>query len=354
LDIVIPFPGLELLSTAVLMLDENLHVTYANPAAESLFAHGRKHLIGTSIERALPGSGAAFAARLRSAMAEEAGFNENDLVLDTGGEPVHAHCVVSPSETPAAALILELRELDQQIKIERESRLLEQQAANRELIRNLAHEIKNPLGGIRGAAQLLERELADAEQREFTQVIVKEVDRLQSLLNRLVTPSRRPRIEPINIHEILERVRTLLAAEFPEGLSIARDYDTSLPDLSGDKEQVLQAILNVARNAAQATAGRGQIRISTRIARQVTIARARHRHAVAVWIEDDGPGVPPELADRIFYPLVSGREGGTGLGLSLAQSFISQHHGHIEFESVPGRTRFTILLPVPEGDGAGA
>jgi len=351
---VIPFPGLELLSTAVLMLDENLHVTYANPAAESLFAHGRKHLIGTSIERALPGSGAAFAARLRSAMAEEAGFNENDLVLDTGGEPVHAHCVVSPSETPAAALILELRELDQQIKIERESRLLEQQAANRELIRNLAHEIKNPLGGIRGAAQLLERELADAEQREFTQVIVKEVDRLQSLLNRLVTPSRRPRIEPINIHEILERVRTLLAAEFPEGLSIARDYDTSLPDLSGDKEQVLQAILNVARNAAQATAGRGQIRISTRIARQVTIARARHRHAVAVWIEDDGPGVPPELADRIFYPLVSGREGGTGLGLSLAQSFISQHHGHIEFESVPGRTRFTILLPVPEGDGAGA
>jgi two-component system nitrogen regulation sensor histidine kinase GlnL len=349
---VIPYPGLELLSTAVLMLDEELNVTYANPAAETMFAHGRKHLIGAPIDRALP-AGATFVERLRAAAATETGFNENDMVLELNGEPIHVHCTVSPFEgafvapaDPPPALVLEMRELDQQLKIERESRIQEQQEANRELIRNLAHEIKNPLGGIRGAAQLLERELGD-DQREFTQVIVKEVDRLQSLLNRMLTPVRLPRVEPINIHEVLERVRTLLTAEFP-ALEVKRDYDTSLPDIPGDKEQLIQAILNVARNAAQAMEGRGEIRMSTRIARQVTIARARYRHAIAVSVEDDGPGVPPGLAERIFYPLVSGRDGGTGLGLSLAQSFVSQHQGLIEFESVPGRTRFTILLPVRE------
>jgi two-component system nitrogen regulation sensor histidine kinase GlnL len=244
--------------------------------------------------------------------------------------------------------VLEFRELEQQLKIAREAKIAEQQQANRELIRNLAHEIKNPLGGIRGAAQLLERELADAEQREFTQVIVKETDRLQDLMNRLLTPSRLPRVEKLNIHEVAERVRTLLLAEFPGGLAVRRDYDTSLPDLIGDKEQLIQAILNVARNAAQALEGRGEIRLETRIARQVTIARNRYRHAIAISVEDDGPGVPPDLGERIFNPLVSGREGGTGLGLPLAQSYVSQHQGLIEFDSVPGRTRFTILLPVRE------
>ena len=330
------------------MLDESLQVTYANPAAETLFFQGRNHLVGNGFSRALPGN-EEFEQRLRHSLANEAGFNDNDLLLEVEGYPVHLHCVITPGESQGeAVLVLEFRELEQQLKIAREAKILEQQEANRELIRNLAHEIKNPLGGIRGAAQLLERELADAEHREFTQVIVKETDRLQSLMNRLLTPSRLPRVEPLNIHEVMERVRTLMLAEFPDGLAVKRDYDTSLPALEGDKEQLIQAILNVARNAAQATAGRGEIRLSTRIARQVTIARQRFRHALAVSIEDDGPGVPPELAERIFYPLVSGRDGGTGLGLSLAQSFVSQHQGLIEFESVPGRTRFTILLPVRE------
>jgi two-component system nitrogen regulation sensor histidine kinase GlnL len=171
-------------------------------------------------------------------------------------------------------------------------------------------------------------------------------------MNRLLTPNRLPRIEPINIHEVIERVRTLLLAEFPEDLDVRRDYDTSLPELIGDKESLIQAILNVARNAAQATGGRGEIRLITRIARGVTIARRRHRLVVAVTIEDDGPGVPPELAELIFYPMVSGREGGTGLGLSLAQSFVGRHQGMIEFESVPGRTRFTLLLPVRPREAA--
>ena len=345
------FTGMELLSTAVLLLDERLQVTYANPAAETLLAHGRKHLLGLPVDKALQGNDD-FIERLRQALDAQAGFNDNDLVLDFAGEPVHLHCVVSPVEAVEGQLLLELRELEQQLKIAREARILEQQQANRELVRNLAHEIKNPLGGIRGAAQLLERELSDPELREFTQVIVKEADRLQSLMNRLLTPNRLPRIEPINIHELIEHVRTLLLAEFTEGLEVGRDYDTSLPELVGDKESLIQAILNVARNAAQATGGRGEIRLITRIARQVTIARRRHRHAIAVTIEDDGPGVPPELAELIFYPMVSGREGGTGLGLSLAQNFVGRHQGMIEFESVPGLTRFTLLLPVRTREAA--
>ena len=342
-----PSVGLDLLNTAVLLLDEALCVTYANPAAETLFAQGRSHLVGRALDEALPGNDG-FVQRLHQALDAEAGFNDNDLLLEVEGYPVHLHCVITPIESLDSRLVLEFRELEQQIKIARENRLLEQQAANRELIRNLAHEIKNPLGGIRGAAQLLERELPDPELAEFTQVIVKEADRLQSLMNRLLTPHRQPNVEMLNVHEVTEHVRTLLLAEFPEGLAVLRDYDTSLPEIRGDKEQLIQAILNVARNAAQATEGSGEIRLITRIARQVTIARTRYRHALAVTVQDNGPGVPKELADRIFYPLVSGRDGGTGLGLSLAQSFVSQHHGLIEFDSVPGRTRFTILLPVRE------
>jgi two-component system nitrogen regulation sensor histidine kinase GlnL len=344
--IVNAFAGLELLTTAVLLLDEELEVTYANPAAETLFAQGRSHLVGVPFERALPGN-EEFVGRLAQSLATDAGFNDNDLLLEVEGYPVHLHCVITPVETDGARLLLEFRELQQQMKIAREAKILEQQEANRELIRNLAHEIKNPLGGIRGSAQLLERELADPELREFTQVIVKETDRLQSLMNRLLTPSRLPRVESLNVHEVMERVRSVLTAEFPT-LDIRRDYDTSLPELRGDKEQLIQAALNVARNAAQATDGAGEIRFVTRIARQVTIARLRYRHAIAITIQDNGPGVPEELAEKIFYPLVSGRSGGTGLGLSLAQSYVSQHLGLIEFESVPGRTRFTILLPVRE------
>ena len=340
-----PYSGLELISTAVLMLDESLQVTYANPAAETLLAHGRKHLVGASLDKALPGNDE-FLCRVQQSIASEGGFNENDLVLDLGGEAVHLHCVVTQVEDSHARLALEFRELEQQLKIAREARIIEQQLANRELMRNLAHEIKNPLGGIRGSAQLLERELPDAELREFTQVIVKETDRLQSLMNRLLTPNRPPNAESVNIHEVLERVRMLLIAEFPGRLAIVRDYDTSLPELGGDKEQLMQAILNVARNAAQATEGKGEIRFITRVERGVTIARNRYKLAIAVVIEDDGPGVPPGIAERIFYPLVSGREGGTGLGLSLAQGYASQHDGIIEFDSVPGHTRFTVLLPV--------
>jgi two-component system nitrogen regulation sensor histidine kinase GlnL len=243
-------------------------------------------------------------------------------------------------------LLLEFRHIEQQLKIAREERLLDQSQANRELIRNLAHEIKNPLGGIRGAAQLLDRELDRPNLHEYTQVIMKEADRLQSLMDRLLTPHRLPRPALLNIHEVLERVRSLILAEYPQGVTIQRDYDTSLPLLQGDKEQLIQVVLNIMRNAAQAMSGNGQITLKTRVARQATLARRRYKHALELQISDTGPGIAEELRERIFYPLVSGREGGSGLGLTLAQTFVTQHHGAITFESQPGNTTFTLLLPI--------
>ncbi|CAG1772853.1 partial two-component system, NtrC family, nitrogen regulation sensor histidine kinase GlnL, partial [uncultured bacterium] len=228
----------------------------------------------------------------------------------------------------------------------REERMLIQQQANAELLRNLAHEIRNPLGGLRGAAQLLEHELPQPSLREYTQVIIKEADRLQLLMDRLLVPHRVPKYEPTNIHEVLERVRSLLLAESPQGVAIRRDYDTSLPDLIGDREKLIQVVLNIARNAVQAMQGHGEIIFRTRAERQVTLARKRYRVAIKLQIIDNGPGIPEEIRDRIFYPLVTGRAEGSGLGLTLAQTFITQHHGMIECESQPGRTCFTILLPL--------
>ena len=247
-------------------------------------------------------------------------------------------------------LIAELRPISEQLRMAREERLQFEQQANRELIRNLAHEIKNPLGGLRGSAQLLERELERPELREYTQVIIKEADRLQALMDRMLTPHRAPRLEPLGMHEVLERVRSLVKAEF--GIEIERDYDPSLPDIKGDREQLIQAVLNIAHNAALALAeridaGDARITLRTRVGRQVTFGKQRYRLALELHVIDNGPGVPDSIKDRIFFPLVSGRDGGSGLGLTLAQTFVQQHHGLIECESEPGHTDFKILIPLP-------
>ncbi|MFZ5527248.1 MAG: nitrogen regulation protein NR(II) [Pseudomonadota bacterium] len=251
-------------------------------------------------------------------------------------------------------VVIELVEVEQQARQDREERVQDQVQANKELIRNLAHEIKNPLGGIRGSAQLLQMELESKALTEYTQVIIHEADRLQALVDRLLAPHRRPHlVGDVNIHEVCERVRSLILAEFPRGLQVWRDYDTSLPEFRGDREQLIQALLNIAHNAAQALServaqtGDALITLRTRVARRVTINRQLHRLALVLHIEDNGPGIPESLRDRIFYPLVSGREGGSGLGLTLAQTFVQQHHGTIECESEPGRTVFRILIPLP-------
>ena len=253
----------------------------------------------------------------------------------------------------ADLVLIELVEVEQQTRQEREERALDQAQANKELIRNLAHEIKNPLGGIRGSAQLLQMELESKSLTEYTQVIIHEADRLQALVDRLLAPHRRPHlVGDVNVHEVCERVRSLILAEFPKGLKVWRDYDTSLPEFRGDREQLIQAVLNIAHNAAQALSDRIQVgeavlTLRTRVARRLTINRQLHRLALVLHIEDNGPGIPESIRDRIFYPLVSGRDGGSGLGLTLAQTFVQQHQGTIECESEPGRTVFKLLIPLP-------
>jgi len=353
--------GLDLLATAVVLVDAGLAVRYVNPAAENLFETSIKNVTGASLNNLFSNSAVLMAA-IEYARANNCSYTEHDLELGMSGHArLHLSCTVTPVELSGdperEELLLEFRHIQQQLRIAREERMLDQSQANRALIRNLAHEIKNPLGGIRGAAQLLDRELERPNLHEYTQVIMKEADRLQSLMDRLLTPHRLPQPAPLNLHEVLERVRSLTLAEYAREVVIRRDYDVSLPLLKGDKEQLIQATLNVVRNAAQAIAGderrNGEITLRTRVVRQVTLARRRYRHALALEIADNGPGIPEALQERIFHPLVSGREGGSGLGLTLAQNFVTQHHGMIFFESVPGNTVFTILLPVQENDERG-
>ncbi|HEX4858624.1 MAG TPA: nitrogen regulation protein NR(II) [Usitatibacteraceae bacterium] len=348
------YAGLDLLSTAVLLVSRAFNVIHANSAAENLLGVSTRGAAGQALARLFPpalAGNAALFAMLEKAHASGAGVGESELSLETiAQQALHVACSATPADDER--LVLEFHALDQQIRIAREEKRLERQELNRELMRNLAHEIKNPLGGIRGAAQLLAGELRglprEGELAEYTSVIVEEADRLQRLMDRLLAPHRSPKLARLNIHEVMERVRTLILAEFPAGIVLIRDYDTSLPDIIGDKESLIQALLNIARNAAQAMHGRGTIRLVTRIARQVTLARKRYRHALQVEIIDSGPGIPDALAERIFFPLVSGREGGTGLGLSIAQNFVSQHQGTIEFASSKNGTCFTVLLPVRE------
>jgi two-component system nitrogen regulation sensor histidine kinase GlnL len=336
------FAGLDLLPTAVVALDADLVVRYANPAAEDLFATGESALRGQTFL-------ALFAERddlersLREATRTHWDYAAQTVTcLRPGHEPLLLSCVATGIELRDFALLVELRPIEQQLRLLREERMVIEQQSSRELLRNLAHEIKNPLGGLRGSAQLLERELDRPELREYTQVIIQESDRLQALMDRMLAPHRAPKIEALGIHEVLERVRSLVRAEF--GIDIGRDYDPSLPDLQADREQLIQAVLNIARNAAQA--GAKTIEFRTRAVRQPTILRQRYRLALELQVVDDGPGVPDEIRDRIFNPLISGRQGGTGLGLSLAQTFVQYHQGVIDFDSRPGRTLFRILLPV--------
>ena len=347
------FDGLDLLSTAGIVLDQAARIVHANQSAELLLSMSRKNLLGQSAERVI---GDEMQMQQLVADARANVFGERRQVLELkrlGREPVPVRVTATAQYGSSTPLVLEISEIEQQLKVDREERQLGLSEANRQLIRNLAHEIKNPLGGVRGAAQLLDAELASPEQREYTRVIIAEADRLQALVDRLLAPHRVARVvAELNIHEVCERVRMVMLAEFPRGLTIERDYDASVPNFHGDREQLIQALLNIVRNATQALesridAGDARITLRTRVARQVTIARSRHRLALDLHVTDNGPGVPNDIKDRIFYPLVSGRDDGTGLGLTLAQTFIQQHDGIIEVDSRPGRTDFRILIPLP-------
>ena len=347
------YQAFDWLATPIAVLESKGKVVFVNSELEDVIGQSRRSLEGQSflnyfadsqpLVHALAGARANEFAALRY---------DAELLRIKPEEVLPVHVIVAQSDQ-SGHVIIELLPIQQQTRQDREERLMDQAHANKELIRNLAHEIKNPLGGIRGAAQLLEMDLVSKELTEYTQVIIREADRLQTLVDRLLAPHRRPHmVGDVNIHEVCERVRSLIVAEFPRGLRVIRDYDISIPEFRGDREQLIQAVLNIAHNAALAlservTEGDAQLTFKTRITRQVTFGKQRYRLALELHVIDNGPGVPDSIKDRIFFPLISGREGGSGLGLTLAQTFVQQHHGMIECESVPGRTNFKILIPLP-------
>lgn len=340
---------LENISTGIVGLDDNLHVTFLNPAAEAMLEVSSARIHGQRAELmlALP---EAWIETLHQARREKHSIVRRSLTLGLhNGSETQVDLVVTPlQDSGPLAFLAELQAIDRLLRISREEGLLSAQEATRTVIRGLAHEIKNPLGGVRGAAQLLARELPEGELHEYTEIIIREADRLRDLVDRLLGPNATPILEQLNIHEILEHVCQLIRVEAAGGVQIDKDYDPSLPNILGDRTQLVQAVLNIMRNAMEALAQQPDARLCviSRSQRQFTIGSKRHRLVCRVDIIDNGPGIPEELKDSLFVPMVSGRADGSGLGLSISQSIINRHGGLLNCDSEPGSTRFSLYLPM--------
>ena len=343
--------GMEDLATAILVCDKNLIIKHINPSAEILFELSHEKVVNKNISLFFEEI-EFFKDALNQAKSKQSSYREHEYFIKTKqNKTICVSFTISPIEHKEFDFIVEFIQMDQQLRVAREERMFIQQQANSELLRNLAHEIRNPLGGLRGAAQLLEKELNDKSLKEYTQIIINEADRLQNLMNKLLTPHQLPQYRKTNIHEVLERVRSLILSEFPDNLNLSRDYDVSLPEFIGDREKLIQAVLNVARNGVQAMlqdSPKDEMNLNfiTRAESQIVFHKQKHTTAIRLDIVDNGPGIDKKLIDKIFYPLVSGKESGSGLGLSLAQNFITQHNGMINCFSTPGETKFSIILPI--------
>jgi two-component system nitrogen regulation sensor histidine kinase GlnL len=352
----LPFERTELLDalvTSVFLLDQDLQVRYLNAAAQTLLGLGANQALGHPFTELTRGADTLLALFERARSGGE-GVVQRELAWPApGGVDRILDCAVTQitiGQDGGTRLLLEIEDITQHRRLTRENALLAQLGGSRLMVRQLAHEIKNPLGGLRGAAQLLERELLDPALREYTRVIISEADRLTNLLDSMLGPGRPPAKQLVNVHELLERVYHLLRSEAPDGVTVDRDYDPSLPALTVDPNHIIQAMLNLGRNAIQALSGGGiyapRLVLRTRAASNVSVGARRHRLVASIQFEDNGPGVLAEIRDTIFYPLVSGRSDGTGLGLGIAQDLVSRHGGLIEFDSAPGRTIFVISLPM--------
>ena len=339
---------LDHLNTAILLFDRELILTYINSTGEILLADSSHHLVGHSADELFKSSDPVLLINLKQSLAMAEPLVDRALTLNRMTHNV----TINFSATPLLVhdrvneILVELQQVDNHLRISKEEQLLTQQNTARLLVRGLAHEIKNPLGGLRGAAQLLDLELHDPELKEYTQIIIAESDRLQGLMDKMLGPNKLPNKSTLNIHEVLERVRQLVQAESSGNLTINNDYDPSIPDIYADKDQLIQAILNIVRNAMQALEGKGEIMFKTRIHRQLNVGRKRYKLAVKCDIIDNGPGIDPDMMSQIFYPMITGRAEGTGLGLSITQALINQHNGLIECNSEPGNTVFSIFLPM--------
>ena len=345
---------MDTLLTAVVVVDPELCIRYMNPAAESLFGISSARAEGQAPAFLVYDDGSDVFGVLSRIYTSGLTLTRRAAEFRTRqGQEVTADLSVS-LDPIGDRLIIELQPISRLVRISRDERARSSFRTTRELIRGLAHEIKNPLGGLRGAAQLLERELADPEHIEYTQVIIREADRLTELVDRLLGPKGDPSTGTFNIHRILEHVIRLVEAEFPERLDIQRDYDPSLPGLSGDADQMIQAILNMVRNAAQSLTDSSnaapRILIRTRVVRSFTIAGTRHRLVARIDIVDNGPGIDESLIEEIFYPMITTRAHGNGLGLAVTQAVVGRHGGVVECHSQPGETCFSVFLPVEEAD----
>lgn len=339
---------LDHLTTAILLFNHDLNLTYVNTAGEIMLADSSRHLVGVNAAELFKFSDPALLLNLQQCLSMAEPLVDRELLLDRMGHSFTVNLCATPliiNDQPEEILV-EMQRVDNHLRISKEEQLLSQQNTARLLVRGLAHEIKNPLGGLRGAAQLLNLELADPELKEYTQIIIAESDRLQGLMDKLLGPNKPPEFKVINVHEVVERVRQLIEAESSGGLTIVCDYDPSIPDIRADRDLLIQAVLNIAKNAIQAIEGKGVVTLKTRIQRNQPIGRRLHKLTVKIDIIDNGPGIDPDIMERIFYPMITGRADGTGLGLSIAQSLINQHNGLIECQSEPGNTIFSIILPI--------
>ncbi|NMH59773.1 nitrogen regulation protein NR(II) [Alteromonas ponticola] len=342
---------LNFMNTALVMVDRQLSIVFVNQAGEALFETGSKHIYGHALADFFV-AGSIDVNRLRAAIRRGEDFTENELELHFRDDRiVMADLTVTNIHfNDKPHLLFELRRIDQQSRISRENLQNAQHFAARELIRGLAHEIKNPLGGIRGAAQLLEKELPSDELREFTQMIVEQSDRLRNLVDRLLGPNALPQLKWSNLHQALEKVRSLMRMDSDHGITIVRDYDPSIPDVHIDQEMIQQAVLNIVKNSIQALTEAStpspEIRLITRVGRQVTIQGKRHPLVAKIHILDNGPGIPHGIRDTLFYPMVSSKQNGSGLGLSIAQTLINHHGGRIDVDSRHGHTEFILYLPI--------
>lgn len=338
---------LDNLTDAVLLFNEQLSLVYINMPGEVLFAVSARQVLGAKAQQVFSSSESVTEEDLFRVIDNAASLTKRSVMINAPLRPMTVNVTLTPVfDDDSVRVLVEIQQVDRHLRISMEEQLMAQQNAARMLLRGLAHEIKNPLGGLRGAAQLLHAELGDEELQEYTRIIIDESDRLQLLVDRMLAPNKPPKMDMLNLHKVLERVRQLVQVEAPPKVSIVRDYDPSIPPILGDADQMIQAILNIVRNAAQAVGQKGTITIRTRIHRQVTLGHRRHALAAKIDIIDDGPGIKPELLGQIFYPMVTGRAEGTGLGLSIAQSLISQHGGLVECASTPGYTVFSIFLPL--------
>lgn len=339
---------LDSLATAVVAIDDGMRIRYLNNAAEQLLGTSARRAVDQRLTRALTVPDSLFA-RIREALESGQPFTDRQVTVEPHGQdPQVVDLYLSPFRTgdERAGLVLEINTVDRPLRIARDEAMLAQQEHARSLLRGLAHEIKNPLGGLRGAAQLLARQLPDEELSEYTSIIIREADRLQNLIDRMLGPTTRPRRDPVNLHEVLEHVRKIVIAGAPEGVHVRFDYDPSIPECLTDRDRLVQVILNIAGNALQALGESGRIVFRSRVVSNFTIGGTRHPLVACIEIIDNGPGVPEALIDQIFYPMVTGTDVGTGLGLSIAQSMMNQLGGLIECSSEPGKTTFTVLIPL--------